>query len=161
MVTFGLATLWLLLSGYFIPLILTLGVASIAVVVWLAHRMDVIDNESHPIHMVPKGFLYYPWLALEIIKANLDVALAILKGSHALQPRVFKLKATQLSDVGRVTYANSITLTPGTVSILVDDDEITVHALTRGAKENLESGEMGRRVSMLEGDVSPGTEGAG
>lgn len=111
--------------------------------------------------MVPKGFLYYPWLALEIIKSNLAVALAILRGSDALQPQVFKLKATQLSDVGRVTYANSITLTPGTVSIFVDGDEITVHALTPGAKKDLENGEMGRRVSLLEGDVSPGTKGAG
>ena len=160
-VTFSLAALWLLLSGYFIPLILALGVASITVVIWLAHRMDVIDNESYPIHMVPKGFLYYPWLALEIIKSNLAVALAILRGSDALQPQVFKLKATQLSDVGRVTYANSITLTPGTVSIFIDGDEITVHALTPGAKKDLENGEMGRRVSLLEGDVSPGSGGAG
>ena len=159
--TFSLVILWLLLSGYFVPLILTLGIASVLMVVWLAHRMDVIDNESHPIHMVPKGFLYYPWLAWEIVKANLDVAHAILKGSRAWQPRVFKLKATQSSDVGRVTYANSITLTPGTVSIFVDGDEITVHSLTPSAKKDLESGEMDRRVSMLEGYVSPGSEGAG
>ena len=121
--------------------------------------MNVIDNESHPIHMVPKGFLYYPWLAWEIAKANVEVSLAILKGPQAIRPSIFKLKATQSSDVGKVIFANSITLTPGTVSIFIDDDEITVHALTPGTREDLESGEMDRRVSILEGYVSPNTKG--
>lgn len=157
----GLTGLWLLLSGYFIPLLLTVGGISVAGVLWLAHRMDVIDHESHPVHMAPRGVFYYFWLMWEIVKANMDVTVAILKGPKALQPRVFKLKASQSSDVGRVTYANSITLTPGTVTIFVDEDEFTVHSLTPVAKEGLEGGEMDRRVTELEGYVKPGTEGAG
>jgi multicomponent Na+:H+ antiporter subunit E len=143
------------------PLILFLGAVSIAGILWIAHRMDVIDHESHPIHMAPRGVGYYFWLMWEIVKANMDVSLAILKGRDYLQPRVFKLKASQSSDIGRVTYANSITLTPGTVTILVDGDDFTVHSLTPVAKEGLEGGEMDRRVSALEGYVAPGTEGAG
>ncbi len=160
MLTIGLTVLWLLLSGYFIPLILSLGIGSIIAVVWLAHRMDVIDNESHPIHMVPKGFYYYFWLAWEIVRSNLNVAITILKGPSALQPHVFKVRATQVSDVGRVTYANSITLTPGTVSIFVDGEQITVHSLTSDAKNDLESGEMDRRVTSLESSASPRRNGS-
>jgi multicomponent Na+:H+ antiporter subunit E len=157
----GLTSLWFLLSGYFIPLILALGAGSILGVVWLAHRMDVVDHESHPIHIVPRGAGYYLWLLLEIVKSNIDVALAILKGNDALRPQVFKVKATQRSDVGRVTYANSITLTPGTVTIFCEGDELTVHSLTPGARAGLETGDMDRRVTKLEGEVAPGTEGVG
>ena len=157
----SLSALWFSLSGYFTPLILILGAVSITAVVWLAYRMDVIDHESHPIHMAPKGTLYYLWLMWEIVKANVDVTLAILRGPSALQPRVFKLKAAQSSDVWLVTYANSITLTPGTVTIFVDGSEITVHSLTPVAKKGLETGEMDQRVSALEGYVKPGTGDAG
>jgi multicomponent Na+:H+ antiporter subunit E len=157
----GLTALWILLSGYFVPLILFLGAISIAGVLWIAHRMDVIDHESHPVHMAPRGVGYYLWLMWEIVKANIDVALAILRGRDALQPRVFKLKASQQSDIGRVTYANSITLTPGTVTIFIDGDEFTVHSLTPVAMEGLMDGEMDRRVTALEGHVAPGTEGGG
>ena len=157
----SLSALWFLLSGYFTPLILILGAVSITAVVWLAYRMDVIDHESHPIHMAPKRTLYYLWLMWEIVKANVDVTLAILRGPSALQPRVFKLKAAQSSDVWLVTYANSITLTPGTVTIFVDGSEITVHSLTPVAKKGLETGEMDQRVSALEGYVKPGTGDAG
>ncbi len=157
----GLTGLWFLLSGYFIPLILFLGAGSIVGVIWLAHRMDVVDHESHPIHIAANGVGYYLWLLWEIVKANVDVTLAILRGANALRPQVFKLKASQRSDVGRVTYANSITLTPGTVTIFADGDEFTVHSLTPVARVGLETGEMDRRVAALEGDVAPGTEGAG
>ena len=109
--------------------------------------------------MVPKGFHYYFWLAWEIVRSNLNVAITILKGPSALQPQVFKLQATQVSDVGRVTYANSITLTPGTVSIFVDGDQITVHSLTSDAKNDLESGEMDRRVTSIESSASPRRSG--
>ncbi len=157
----GLTGLWFLLSGYFIPLILALGAGSILGVVWLAHRMDVVDHESHPVHMAAKGSGYYLWLLWEIAKANIDVTSAILKGGDLITPQVFKVKVSQRSDVGRVTYANSITLTPGTVTILAEDDEFTIHSLTPGARDGLETGEMDRRVTALEGDVAPGTEGGG
>lgn len=157
----GLTVLWFLLSGYFIPLILALGAGSILGVIWLAHRMDVIDHESHPIHIVPRGTGYYLWLLWEIVKANIDVTLAIIKGGERIRPQVFKVKATQASDVGRVTYANSITLTPGTVTIFCEGEELTIHSLTPGAREGLEAGDMDRRVTKLEGNVAAGTEGAG
>jgi len=157
----GLTVLWFLASGYLLPLILGLGAVSIVFVIWIAHRMDVVDHESHPLHMAPKGVLYFPWLLWEIVKANWDVAKAIVKGGDAIQPRVLTVTASQVSDVGRVTYANSITLTPGTVTIGVDDHIFEVHSLTPGSAEGLQTGDMDRRVTALEGPVKPGTEGVG
>ena len=157
----GLVLLWLQLSGYFLALIISLGIASISLVVWLAHRMDVVDHESHPVHMAAKGLIYFPWLMWEIVKANIDVALAIIKGKNAIAPKTMRVTASQRSDVGLVTYANSITLTPGTVTVYVDGDMFLVHALTKGSADGLETGDMDKRVTALEGYVEHGKEGVG
>jgi multicomponent Na+:H+ antiporter subunit E len=149
---FALSVLWLLLSGHFAePLLLGLGLASVILVVVIVHRMDVLDHETHPLHLSIRLPLYWGWLIKEIVLANVDVAKAIVgfKGAAVL-PTVFKVRASQRTEVGRVIYANSITLTPGTVTIAVDDDQLTIHALTPGAVEGLESGEMDRRVSGIE-----------
>jgi len=148
--TVVLAIVWWLLSGYVVPLILALGAGSILFVVWIAHRMDAVDHESHPIHLAVRGVTYFPWLLWEIVKANFDVAKAILVGGDAIRARLMVVKATQPSEVGRVTYANSITLTPGTVTIAADDDVLTIHSLTPGSYEGLETGDMDRRVTALE-----------
>lgn len=148
----ALSILWLLLSGHFTdPLLLSLGLASVVAVVIIAHRMDVIDHEGHPVHLSWRALLYWPWLIKEIFKANLDVAKAILTLPRGIEPTVFSVPATQHSELGRVIYANSITLTPGTVTIGLDGDRVTVHALTKGAKEGVESGEMDARVTAVEG----------
>ena len=142
--------LWLLLSGFFEILLLSLGVGSVIAVVWIAYRMDVIDHEGHPIHLTVRALLYWPWLTVEIIKANIDVAAVIVRRKMSINPSVIEVKATQATELGQVIYANSITLTPGTVTISVDKDIMTIHALTRGAAEDLESGEMDRRVTNME-----------
>jgi len=143
----------MLLSGMFEPLLLGLGVASVIVTVWIAHHMDVVDHEGHPVHMGPRALVYFPWLALEIIKSNLDVAKIILSPKMKIQPQIFKVKASQLSDVGRTTYANSITLTPGTVTIAMEEGQgdFEIHALTDAAREGVETGEMDRRCTAMEG----------
>ena len=142
--------LWLLLSGFFQILLISLGVASVVSVVWIAHRMDVIDHEGHPIHLTMRAFLYWPWLIVEIIKANIDVARVILRRKMPINPSLIEVKSTQETELGQVVYANSITLTPGTVTVAIDKDIMTVHALTGGAAEDLQSGEMDRRVTALE-----------
>ena len=149
---FTLSVLWLLLSGYFTePLLLVLGLASVLLVVAMVHRMEVLDQEGHPVHLGARVLLYWPWLLKEIVLANIDVGKAILgfRGAVAA-PTVFGVQASQMSELGRVIYANSITLTPGTVTIAVDGDRLTIHALTPDAVEGLEGGEMDRRVSRLE-----------
>ncbi len=156
---FALSALWWLLSGFTTPLILSLGAGSIVAVVWIAWRMDVIDHESHPLHMAPKGVLYFPWLLWEIVKANIDIAKVIVQAKMPIHPQVMDLTAGQKSDAGLVTYANSITLTPGTVTIGVEANAFLVHALTDDAAAGLASGDMDRRVSAMEGMSSRDGDG--
>ncbi len=149
----ALAVLWILLSGMFEPLLIGLGVASIVLTIWIARHMDVVDHEAHPVHFGIRALLYYPWLTKEIIIANIDVAKVILSPKMKIQPHVFTVKASQLSDIGRTTYANSITLTPGTVTIAMTEgrDVVEVHALTGAARAGVESNEMNRRCTAMEG----------
>ncbi|MGI9509203.1 MAG: Na+/H+ antiporter subunit E [Geminicoccaceae bacterium] len=148
-----LSVLWLLLSGHWHnPLLLGLGVASVMVTIVISLRMGVTDREGHPIHLALRGLIYWPWLIKEIVVANIDVAKAIVGLTDDIRPSVFTIKASQRSDLGRTIYANSITLTPGTVTIGLEGDEMTIHALTTGAKEGLATGEMDRRVTALEGE---------
>jgi len=151
----ALAGFWVLLSGYWLILIVALGVASIMLCVFIAWRMDVIDHEGHPIHLTFPGLTYFPWLLKEIILSNLIVAKAILGGKNARHPQVFRVKASQSDALGQTVYANSITLTPGTVSIAVDDGYITVHAFMDETADGLRSGEMDAKVCKLMGDTSP------
>ncbi len=143
---------WLLLSGHYTPRLLGLGVASSALAVALARRMDVIDHESYPVHITPRLITYWLWLLKEIVVANLDVAKRVLHPRMPIEPHFIRVKTTQPSELGQVIYANSITLTPGTVSVQLEGDEILVHALTRETAKALETGEMDRRVTQLEGN---------
>ena len=147
----ALGVTWVFWSWHFTPLLLTLGAASVLFVLYLALRMDLVEDEVHPLGFPLRLLLYLPWLFLEIIKANLDVAARILNPRLPIKPSMIRVRAGQGSDLGRVVYANSITLTPGTVSVDTEGDTITVHALTDEAAEGVLTGEMDRRVGRLEG----------
>lgn len=142
---------WLLLSGYFEALLLSLGAGSAIAVVWLAHRMEVIDHEGHPIHLGWRALTYWPWLLKEIVKSALEVSKIIVTPRLPISPGFVRVKATQRTPVGLAIYANSITLTPGTVSVEVAEGEFLVHALTREGAASLMEGDMDRRVSRFEG----------
>ncbi len=150
-ISLGLALfgVWLLLSGFFEPLLLGLGVLSCVIVVSIAHRMDMIDHEGQPIHLGWRILIYWVWLAVEIVKASLDVARRILDPKLPIHPLLVRVKASQTSELGQVIYANSITLTPGTVSMQVGGGEILVHAIAKEMAEDLEGGEMDRRVTAV------------
>ena len=149
----ALTAFWVLLSGYWLPLIIALGVASIVLCVVIARRLDVCDHEGYPIHLTLRGTTYFPWLVKEIVVSNIVVAKAILTGN--VNPQVLQVRASQSDALGRTVYANSITLTPGTVSISVDEEIITVHALMDETADGLRSGEMNTRVCDLMGDPVP------
>ena len=140
----SLFLIWLLWSGHYDSLTLGFGVASCV--------LGVIDREGHPIHLLLRLLTYGPWLIWAIVKANLDVAGRILKPGLPISPQLIRVKASQKSDLGKVIYANSITLTPGTVSVDVDGSEILVHAISREAAADVETGDMDRRVVQFEGD---------
>jgi len=143
---------WLLLSGHYTPLLIGFGIASCLLSALIAKRMEVIDHEGHPLHLGPKIVLYWGWLLVEIFKANLDVAKCILFPKKYLRPVMFTAKVTQKTDLGKVIYANSITLTPGTVTVDLDNDTVMVHALTDTSAEGVKNGEMDRRVTAVMGD---------
>jgi multicomponent Na+:H+ antiporter subunit E len=150
-----LMAVWLLNSGHYTPLIIGFGVASALLVVYLSWRMGIVDREGLPVHLLPRATVYAPWLFKEIFTANVDVAKRILTPFEPeISPRLFDTGVTQKSDLGRVIYANSITLTPGTVSIGVKGSYITVHAIAEEVADGLQEGEMDRRVTRLEGEES-------
>lgn len=146
---------WLLLSGLFKTLLLTLGVASCVLVVWILRRMDVVDHEGHPIHLGWRGITYWAWLTKEIVKSSIDVSKRILDPKLPIAPRVIEVKAGQQTELGQVIFANSITLTPGTISMRVDEGMVAVHALAPAFADELAEGEMNRRVGAIEGKNPP------
>lgn len=146
----ALSLLWLLNSGHYNGLLLSLGALSVAFVVLIAKKMDVIDQEAKPLRFTLMLPIYWVWLTREIIYSNIDVVKKIWQGNTSIDPKVATLKLTQRSDIAKVVYANSVTLTPGTVTIDLTEDEITVHALTASGIESLKSGDMDRRVTRLE-----------
>jgi len=153
-----LAVLWALLSGETEPLLVGLGLASCVLVVAISRRMDVIDREGQSLHLHPLRFLRYAlWLLKEIIKSNLTVTRRILHPRLPIRPSVFGIETHGLDEIGQVIYANSITLTPGTVSIDVVDGVIEIHALDSGSATKLREGEMERRIRAL-GGFGPASE---
>ncbi|MFN7087044.1 MAG: Na+/H+ antiporter subunit E [Burkholderiales bacterium] len=142
---------WLLLSGYFTAFLMTAGALSAIAVVALARRMDLVDREGHPIHLGWRVLGYWTWLLAEIAKSAWEVSKIILDPRLPISPTLIRVKTSQKTAVGVVTYANSITLTPGTISVEVKHGEILVHALTVEGAAGLEQGEMDRRVTRFEG----------
>ena len=140
-----LGSLWLLLSGYFEAWLLWLAGASVLSIVFITHRMDVTDHEGFPLHLGPRAAVYFPWLFWEIVKSNFDVARAILKND--ISPQVIRVRASQDSELGRTIYGNSITLTPGTITIGLEGEDVDVHALLNetAAGSNLERWTAGSR----------------
>ncbi|GAA4903280.1 Na+/H+ antiporter subunit E [Ferrimonas pelagia] len=144
-----LTLIWLLNSGHYTSFISTLGVASIAFVAWLAHRMELVDNESYPLHLARKFPGFICWLLKELVLSNWQVIKLIIKGPKGLAPAVAILKHQQDDDASRVVLANSVTLTPGTLSLDLDETTLTVHALHHDDIDALQQGSMIPRVKEL------------
>ena len=107
-----------------------------------------LDNETIPIYFFPRLIQYTIWLIKEIFISNITTAKVILSKSE--EPELFSVKATQKTNEGKVTYANSITLTPGTVTTQIKDNVFEVHALTKEFGDDVRSSEMDRMVTWLE-----------
>lgn len=147
-----LIVFWLLLSGMFTPFLVTAGVASAIAVILLSKRMDVVDEEGHPIHLAWGAvFSYWPWLLKEIIKSAWDVTKRIANPKLPISPTLAPFTPSQKTALGLVTHANSITLTPGTIAVEVEPGRILVHALTADGAAGLANSEMDRRCTKLEG----------
>lgn len=146
----SLLAFWLLLSGIYTPFLILAGVGASLAVTALAWRMEVADVEGHPMHLAPGALLYWPWLAREIAKSGWQVSRVILDPRLPISPALVRFRPSQKSAVGLVTHANSITLTPGTITVEAGHGEFLVHALTAAAAAGLADSEMDRRVSRME-----------
>ncbi len=142
---------WLLLSGFFTAFLMSAGAGCAVFVVWFARRMDLVDVEGHPIHLVGTVFSYWPWLLKEVVKSAWDVSKIILHPRLPISPTLVRFKPGQRTETGLVIHANSITLTPGTIAIEADGKEFLVHGLTRAGALAVVDSEMDRRVSACEG----------
>jgi multicomponent Na+:H+ antiporter subunit E len=152
---------WLLMSGHYTVLIISLGVVSVGFCVWLSQAINAIDDEGLPTHIFTRLPAYLVWLCGEIVKSNYATAKLIL-GGHS-DPEMFRVTATQKTAAGLATYANSITLTPGTVTMDIDEsaskDQFLVHALHADFGDDVRSNDMDRRVTALEMYTDPKPKG--
>ena len=146
---FILFSLWLLMSGHYNLLIVSLGIISCAFCVYVAKRGKLIDEEGLPIFFMPRLLNYLIWLFKEILKSNLSTAKVIINGK--VEPETFTVKTSQVTDVAKVTYANSITLTPGTVTTKIQKGVFEVHALNSDFGNDVRTNEMDKKVTWLEG----------
>ncbi|GGD09359.1 Na+/H+ antiporter subunit E [Aquisalinus flavus] len=144
--------LWLLLSGYFTyPSLLTFGIISVLLTTWLAQRAGMLDREGVPTRVFPGIFAYMLWLTVEIGKSNLIVTMHALSPKLKLSPTMVTVPAYQASDLGKVIFANSITLTPSTVSVDLHENNILIHALTAEMADVAGMIAMGERVCAFDG----------
>lgn len=157
LITIALFVFWLILSGQNTPWFIISGlVLSIAVVIF-GHRQGVTDAEGFPFGMVPRGFIYWPWLLGEIFKSGLVVTRVIINPRLSISPRIRSVDALEQTAVGLAVYASSITLTPGTVTIEASERRrlLWIHALEQESADAFDDDEMNRRVAWFEGGSKP------
>ncbi|MBU2573645.1 MAG: Na+/H+ antiporter subunit E [Elusimicrobia bacterium] len=140
---------WLALSGELTALLLLSGTAAALLTAALA-RGD-LEKPTTGAGFFVRFLAYLPWLFRQIALSNLDVAYRVLHPRRPIDPKILRIKNPCRTNLGSVILANSITLTPGTVTIDADGDELIVHAITQGAAQLLLSGEMQARVRRIEG----------
>lgn len=149
---FGLSLFWLVLSGFWEHgLLLALGLGSVVLtlaLMWRIRRQYQLHSDYSMIFRLPG---YMVWVIVEVIKANISVVKNIwFPEDHPISPTVRRIPMLQKTRLGRTIFANSITLTPGTVSFDIQDDGVLVHGVMEEAVIELMDGEMNQRVAALE-----------
>ena len=140
---------WLLWSGLFKPLLIGLGVVSCLLVLGLSQRMGMFSKDVFSLRFIWRLLPFWGWLGKELIVANLEVARVVLSRHMKINPTVIRLQALSDDRVSQAILGNSITLTPGTVTVDDYEGELLVHCLTREGADALIEGEMNRRVAAL------------
>ena len=147
---------WVVLSGMFDAFHLSLGVICCMLVAHFSHDLLFFGDGKYSTSKNLLGFIaYVPWLLYQIVLANLQVAYIVLNPRmfELIDPHVIRFKTKLKRPISKVTFAQSITLTPGTITVSIHDDEFSVYALTRSASDSL-PGEMEARVARaLESDL--------
>ena len=141
---------WLLLSGHYTIFLVSAGIGSAIAVLLVSRRMEVVDREGVPIDLWRGVVVYWPWLIWQIAKSAWDVARIIVHPRLPISPTLVRFRPLQRSAAGLVTHANSITLTPGTITIDASAEEFLVHGLTSAGAAGAVDSEMDRRLRRLE-----------
>lgn len=153
--TIGIAivffALWLLMSGIFEPFIIGLGAASVLLTLFITSRMDAQDGDRVKLLLAPVKYArYLAWLMLEIARANWAVTKIILARDMPIRQHLFKTPYTQKTDVGQVIFANSITLTPGTITVETEEGHFLVHAVSWSEDDPDALADMDTRITACE-----------
>lgn len=142
---------WILMSGYFDFFHIPLGIISCTLVAYISHDLLFKDIKSKNKHIEVIRFIkYLHWLLYQIVLANLHVAYLALHPNmpKLIDPHIIKFKTKLKKDMSLVTFANSITLTPGTITVLIKEGYYYVHAIDRFVAESL-PGDMEKRVGHI------------
>ncbi len=150
--TVVLALTWLGLSGFFKPLLLTLGAISIGITVVFAVRTKFFKHAMGTTKMASRLPGYWLWLLLEIVKSAIQVARIVLSPKLPMNHRLVKLTLEDEDAMPGVILGNSITLSPGTITVDIDGREVLVHCISEEGAQDMESGELIRRIRDLRGD---------
>ena len=145
----SLAAAWLLWSGLYKPLLLLLGTASCLLTFWLVRRMGYFDEQLFALRLSLRLLRYWWWLGGQIIRSSLEVTRVVLDPKLPISPCVIDLEAESSHPFDQVVLGNSITLTPGTLTIDLHKGVLKVHSLTEAGARELMSGEMNRRVTGM------------
>jgi len=141
---------WMILSEKFDLFHLSLGVICTFIISYLSHDLLFANVRVGDIRVIVQRFIaYIPWLLYQIVTANLHVAYLALSPGMPIDPQIIRFKSKLESDISFVTLANSITLTPGTVTMEIYDGEFVVHALSRKVADDLNTGEMEDKVAHI------------
>ena len=144
-----LAAFWIALSGHFEPLLIGLGAASVGLVLLVLRRMNKLNKESCRLTASGGMIGYGLWLMGCVIRSNIDLARRIWHPSLPIQPSWSRVDTEVETPLERTLYANSITLTPGTLTTDVFEDHFFVHSLSQAGLDELREGEMERRIRRL------------
>jgi multicomponent Na+:H+ antiporter subunit E len=147
----ALFAFWLALSGHYTAFLVAVGAASAVLCTVIALRLRILDD-AHAVHLLPRAATYWPWLVWEVLKSAWGVVKIVLHPALPISPTLLVVKPSQKTPVGVATYANSITMTPGTLTVGVGKNSLLVHAVSREGADDLETGRMDKRVRVFEGE---------
>lgn len=145
-----LLSFWLLLSTSTYWFHISFGLISILLVSLFTYDMVYVnENGKDNFKKIFRFFIYLPWIIYQIIIANIDVAKRALDPRMPIDPGLITFNTFLKTDLSKTTLANSITLTPGTVTVDIDGDEFLIHAITKEAGDDLLEGTMEKKVAHV------------
>lgn len=156
----GLGALWLVFSGKLDALHAVFGVLSLALVLWRTKALLVSERrpeESVALASIRPLLLarYGIWLLKEIVVANIDIAKIVLRRDMPIEPALVSFESSLTTDLARVLLGNSITLTPGTLTVEIDGNRFLVHGIVESGATGPVIDEMQRKIAEMLGEPEP------